>query len=127
MKRFHLINQTTGITVLLEAKLCTSFWCHFVGLQFRTSLPQEQGLIFVFKRESITLTSIHMFNVFFPIGVIWLDSRLKVVDCVLAQPWRPYYASHTPAQYFIEANPQILDLVSIGDQLAFTAEPEHET
>lgn len=127
MKTIHLINQTTGITVLSEAKLCTSFWCHFVGLQFRKSLPKEEGLIFVFNHESIALTSIHMFNVFFPIGVIWLDTQLKVIDYVLAEPWRPYYASSIPARYFIEANPHILDLVSIGNQLTFVHESNYET
>ncbi|MFZ4828785.1 MAG: DUF192 domain-containing protein [Phototrophicaceae bacterium] len=124
MTTIQLINQTTGRVVLPSAKLCTSFWCHLIGLQFRQSLPQGQGLVFVFKHESIPLTSIHMFNVLFPIGVVWLDSQLQVVDHVLAKPWRPYYASHKPARYFVEANPTILDLVNIGDRLVFLHDNE---
>ena len=115
----QLLNETTGSVVLPTAKLCSSFWCRLVGLQFRQSLLVGYGIIVDCKHESIARTSIHMFNVYFPIGVVWLDSQLMVVDCVLAKPWRPYYASNKPARYFIEALPTILDLVNIGDRLAF--------
>jgi uncharacterized membrane protein (UPF0127 family) len=60
-----------------------------------------------------------MFFVFMSIGVVWLDANGKVVDKVLAKPWRPYYAPRTKAQYFIEASPAILDKVEIGDRLTF--------
>lgn len=86
---------------------------------FRRSLPPDEGLIFVRRGMSVVNTSIHMFFCFFPIGVVWLDSDLKVVDAKLARPWRPSYAPKAPAQYFVEANPSILEHVSEGDQLAF--------
>jgi uncharacterized membrane protein (UPF0127 family) len=114
-----LRNQETGALVLAKARWCASFWCHFKGLQFRSSLPEDEGLLFVFPKASRSNTTIHMFFVFFPIGVVWLDSAGRVVDKMLAKPWRPMYAPRAPAQFFIEANPSILDRVEIGDTIRF--------
>ncbi|MCU0511892.1 MAG: DUF192 domain-containing protein [Anaerolineae bacterium] len=112
-------NATTGQPVLARAKWCASTWCRFRGLQLRLSLPEDEGLLFVYGSESIAATAIHMFFVFMSIGVIWLDASGRVVDTALAKPWRPYYAPRTKAQYFIEARPSILQRVQIGDVLAF--------
>jgi uncharacterized membrane protein (UPF0127 family) len=114
-----LRNRETGALVLKKARWCASFWCHFKGLQFRSSLPEDEGLLFVFPKESRSNTTIHMFFVFFQIGVIWLDSSGQIVDKTLAKPWRPMYAPRLPAQFFIEANPSILDRVNIGDSIRF--------
>ncbi len=114
-----LRNRETGALVLARARWCTSFWCHFKGLQFRSRLPEDEGLLFVFPKESRSNTTIHMFFVFFQIGVVWLDASGYVVDKALAKPWRPMYAPRAPAQFFIEANPSILDRVNIGDSIQF--------
>jgi uncharacterized membrane protein (UPF0127 family) len=114
-----LRNRETGALVLEKARWCASFWCHFKGLQFRSRLPEDEGLLFVFPKESRSNTTIHMFFVFFQIGVIWLDASGQVVDKTLAKPWRSMYAPRSPAQFFIEANPSILDRVNIGDSIRF--------
>lgn len=114
-----IYNQTRSEVILPNAKWCASPWCHFKGLMFRSSLPADEGLIFVYGRESKINTSIHMLFVFFAIAVVWLDKDLRVVDAKLAKPWRPSYVPAKPAQYFIEANPDLLERVSIGDQLRF--------
>ncbi len=112
-------NASNNEIVLAHAKVCSSFWCHLKGLQFSRKLPPDRGLWFINKHESRSQTSIHMFFVFFTIGVIWLDSSGRVVDKALAKPWRPYYAPQSPARDFIEALPGILDRVQVGDQLVF--------
>lgn len=117
-----LRNATTGRVILARAKWCVGFFCHLKGLQFVRRLPEDQGILFVTKSESRTNTSIHMFFMFISIGVLWLDKTGRVVDKTLAKPWRPYYASSEPAQYFIEANPSILEQVEIGDVLRFDEE-----
>jgi uncharacterized membrane protein (UPF0127 family) len=114
-----LRHAETGVVVLPRTRLCNTFWCHFRGLQFVTNLPEDEGLLFVYDRESVALTSIHMLFMFFSIGVVWLDANGKVVDKKLAKPWRPAYAPAQPAQYFVEANPSILERVQIGDILRF--------
>lgn len=120
MSNFRTLrNEKTGKVLLNRAKWCQSFWCHFRGLMLRPSLPDDEGLIFVYGRESKMDTSIHMFFCFFPIAAIWLDKDGRVVDKALAKPWRPYYASRQPAQYVIEGRPRLLDQVNTGDRLRF--------
>lgn len=120
MSRYCIIwNTTSDQLVLAHAKWCASFWCHFRGLQFAPPLNDDEGVLFVRNRESISETTIHMFFMRFDIGVIWVNQKGVVVDKKLAKRWRPYYASKYPAQYFIEANPTILDRVNINDILTF--------
>jgi uncharacterized protein len=114
-----LRNQTIGETLATNVELCDTFMKRGRGLMFRRELLREQALVFVHGKESKSETTIHMFFVFFPIGVIWLDADRRVVDAKLAKPWRPYYAPSSPAQYFIECDPEVLELVNVGDQLAW--------
>lgn len=60
-----------------------------------------------------------MFFMLFSIGVVWLDREGRVVDQQLARPWRPAYAPAEPAQYYLEANPTVLERVRRGERLRF--------
>lgn len=110
-------NLTTGQIIATEVRWCDTLLARGLGLMFRRALREEEALVFVEAKASISLTSIHMFFVFFPIAVIWLDAEKRVVDKKLARPFRPYYAPQRPAQYFIEGHPSLLDRVQIGDRL----------
>ncbi len=114
-----LRNQANGKVILRRAKWCTSFWCHFRGLQLVSSLSDDEGVLFVTRSENRAATTIHMFFMLFSIGVVWLNAKGEVVDKCLAKPWRPAYAPKVAAQYFIEANPSILGKVKVGDLLVF--------
>ncbi len=114
-----LRNAGTNEVVVARVRLCISFWSHFKGLQLVLRLPEDEGLLFVTKSEGRVHTTIHMFFMFFSIAVIWLDASGKVVDKCLAKPWRPAYAPSAPAQYFLEANTEVLNRVQIGDILRF--------
>lgn len=118
-KRRILRNKKTGQIILARVRLCESFWCHFRGLQLVPRLPSDEGLLFVTDHEGRTHTAIHMFFMFFNIAVIWLDASGKVVDKKLAKVWRPAYAPTAPAQYFLEANTDLLERVQVGDMLRF--------
>ena len=118
-KRRILRNKKTGQVILARVRLCESFWCHFRGLQLVPRLPSDEGLLFVTDHEGRTHTAIHMFFMFFNIAVIWLDASGKVVDKKLAKVWRPAYAPVAPAQYFLEANTELLERVQVGDILRF--------
>lgn len=123
MTRWYTITNTeTDVVVLKRAKWCASFWCHFKGLMLVGQLGESQGLLFVNRKESRSSTTIHMLFMRFPIGVIWMDSTCRVVDKTLAKPWRLAYAPNQAAQYFIEAAPDILDKVSVGDILRLKAD-----
>lgn len=114
-----LINERTGQMLARYVVWCDTFWRRLKGLMFKRALPADHAYLFVYPRESIADTTIHMFFVPFPIAVIWLDRERRVVDKVLAQPWRPFYAPRRAAQYFVEGAPELLEQVSVGDRLTF--------
>lgn len=120
MSQYRILRNTrNGEIVLGRAKWCQSFWCHFRGLQFTFSLDNDEGLLFVTGSESVVNTTIHMLFMFMEIAVVWLDASGKVVDKKLAKPWRLAYPPAKAAQYYIEANPSLLERVEIGDVLQF--------
>jgi uncharacterized membrane protein (UPF0127 family) len=122
MSQYRVLrNAETGEVVLPRAVWCQSYWCRLRGLMFRRDLPEDEGLLFVYGKESRLDTSIHMFFMAFAIATVWLDKEGRVVDKVLAKPWRPAYASSKPAQYIIEARPSLLQRVAVGDRLSFEA------
>jgi uncharacterized membrane protein (UPF0127 family) len=114
-----LVNRTTGESLAERVRLCDTFWKKLQGLMFRPALDPDEAYVFVYHRESITEVTIHMFFVFFPIAVLWLDAQKRVVDTALAKPFCPYYAPQRPAQYFVESVPGVMDRVNIGDELVF--------
>ncbi|MFP4322711.1 MAG: DUF192 domain-containing protein [Anaerolineales bacterium] len=120
MARYRKItNSATGEVILARARWCASWWCRFRGLMLRADLPADEGLLFVHRRASRIDATIHMLFMLIPIGVVWLDADRRVVDAKLAKPWRLAYAPAKPAQYYIEAVPDILGRVSVGDVLEF--------
>ena len=112
-----LINRTTGQPLAPKVRLCNTFWRRLRGLMFRRRLDPEAAYVFVTARESIAESTIHMFFVFFPIAVLWLDAQKRVVDMALARPFYPFYAPRRPAQHFIEGAPGLLDQIHVGDEL----------
>ena len=112
-------NETTGQVLARRVTRCADFFSRGRGLMFRRPLAEDAAYLFVERRESVSGTTIHMFFVFFPIGVIWLDGERRVVDKALARPFRPYYAPRRPARYFVECHPEVLERVSIGDTLGW--------
>jgi len=68
--------------------------------------------------ESRSAAAIHMWAVFFPLGVVWLDGGRGVVDTRLALPWR-LYVPRQPARYVLEGSPELLNQVALGDVLEF--------
>jgi uncharacterized membrane protein (UPF0127 family) len=112
-------NLTTQQVVATRVEWCTTFLTRGLGLMFHPPLGEDQAYLFVERRESRSLTTIHMLFVFFPIAVIWLDASRRVVDKVLAKPFHPYYAPSQPAQYYLECHPSVFERVRIGDQLEF--------
>lgn len=120
MARWLIVRNETRNTVLpVRARRCASFFCQFRGLMFRRRLPPDEALLLVGRRESRLETAIHMFFVFFPIAVFWLDREGRVVDRTLARPFRPLYVSRRPARDVLEGPPELLERISIGDRLTF--------
>jgi hypothetical protein len=90
---------------------------------FRQYLDDDEGLLLVGRRESRADAAIHMFFVFFPIAVIWLDTAWCVVDVQLARPFRPIYVPCAPAKDVLEGPPALQKRVHVGDRLRFEEAP----
>jgi uncharacterized membrane protein (UPF0127 family) len=118
-KHVKIIRRETGDVVLKSARWCESRLCRLRGLQFSKSPKPGEGLLMVMPQESIATTSIHMFFVFFPIAAVWINNQGLITHATLAKPWRPYYASPSPARYVLETTPDFLERISVGDEVDF--------
>ncbi len=116
-RHVDIVRSATGEVLVQGARWCSSRLCRLRGLQYRRRLRPGEALILVHARDSIATTSIHMFFVFFPIAAIWIDGQGRVTSAQLAKPWRPYYASPEPARYVLEAAPELLEQIKVGDRL----------
>jgi uncharacterized protein len=106
-------NVTKGIILANKAEICKSSLSKAVGLMF--SKKSDKGLIFVFEKEQIV--PLHMFFVFYPIDVLFLDKNRKVLE--IKRNFKPFtcYTPKNKAKYLIE----LLDCRNtvVGDKLAF--------
>jgi uncharacterized membrane protein (UPF0127 family) len=116
------VHNRTQDRHVIRARWCASFACRLCGLMFRRRLAPDEGLLLVEGSAGRTQTAIHMAMVFLPLGVIWLDDHLRVVDQRLALPWR-VYAPSAPARYVLEGEPGVLECVAHGDTLEFADAP----
>lgn len=73
----YIENRTRKKRLANKATLCESFFCKIRGLMFTKPIVDE-GLVMVWRTES--KRDLHMWWVFFPIDIIWLDLSGRVVQ-----------------------------------------------
>lgn len=103
--------QTVPLTLpsgkVLQAELMIKDEDRAMGLMFRSSLPPDHGLLFVF--EEVDFHGIWMKNCRFPIDIVWLDEEKRVVHVAegappcKAEPC-PVYSPMKKAAYVVEIN-----------------------
>jgi len=80
--------------------VCQTMWSRMRGLMFRKRIL-NQAYIFVFSKPQ--RIALHMFWVFFPIDILWLDEQRKVVDLrTNVKPFTPHIVSKEKGLYVIE-------------------------
>ena len=73
------------------------------GLMFSKQLQEHESVIIDVKKESRLGASVHMFFVFFPIDVVWLNNEMKVVDIAhRLLPFTPFRMPKRPARFILE-------------------------
>lgn len=76
------------------------------GLMFRTELPENRGMIFIFSESSIH--TFWMKNTLIPLDIIRLDGEYRIVDIQEVQPCREdpcqTYVPEGQSSYVIELN-----------------------
>lgn len=82
---------------------------HAYGLMHRSSLLENQGMLFIFKDEQTR--SFWMKNTFIPLSIAYFDGQKKIIDMQDMKPAAsemqtdfPSYISKQPAQYALEMN-----------------------
>lgn len=93
-----IFNETRGVRIAASADVCTRVWGKARGLMF--SRRMQRPLVMVFTRSR--KVSLHMWFVFFPIDVVFLDTGGTVVD--MKEHFRPFsmYRSRQESRYCLE-------------------------
>lgn len=86
---------------------------------FRSRISREEGLLLVGARDSRLDSSIHMLFIPFSLTIVWINSEMRVVDKILARPWRPAYFAKQPARYALEIHAERWEDFEIGDIVQF--------
>lgn len=91
-----LENITKNQILTKNFKLCRGFLCRAKGLMF----SKPKVLIFIFNKEK--RISLHMFFVFFPIDVIFLNKNKEIIE--IKRNFKPFtfYKGKNKAKYVIE-------------------------
>jgi uncharacterized membrane protein (UPF0127 family) len=92
---------------VLEVEVMVSNQDRAMGLMFRRSLPEDQGMLFVFERSDFH--GIWMKNCRFPIDIVWMDEARRIVHVAEgAVPCEgdpcPTYEPLRRASYVLELN-----------------------
>ncbi len=110
-------NKTKNRILANNAKICEDVFSKFVGLMF--SKRENKALIFRFGKEKII--TLHMFFVFYPIDVLFIDKNRIVVD--KKENFKPFtlYKSKKKAMYAVELPNEIIKRTKteIGDKIGF--------
>ncbi len=108
-----LINKSRKINLASEVKICSSLFSRAKGLMF-SKKNEDKALVFIFSREA--RPEFHMLFVFFPIDMLFLDSKKKVVE--IKHDIKPFTLSIKPLnkiKYVIELPAGVL--IKSGTQL----------
>lgn len=95
-----MIKNITRDTILtVNHKLLTSVFSKTMGLMFSKKIS-DIGFVFVFSKPK--KIDLHMFFVFFPIDILFLDDNKKVIE--IKENLKPFsiYVSKNKASYVIE-------------------------
>ncbi|MEM4268348.1 MAG: DUF192 domain-containing protein [Candidatus Woesearchaeota archaeon] len=91
-----------------------------LGLMFRDSLPENQGMLFIFEEEDYH--AFWMKNTNIPLDIIWLDSELTVVHISRSTPPCltdpcPVYTAPLKAKYVLEVNAGAAEKLNPGEKV----------
>ncbi|MBD3310394.1 DUF192 domain-containing protein [Candidatus Woesearchaeota archaeon] len=111
-----ITNSSIGFDLVDDHRLCRSLWSKATGLMFRKRLENRA---FVFEFSSERIRSLHMWFVFYPIDVLFLDQSRKVVD--IKKNFRPFevYTPEKNCKYVIEMPAGSVKATEIGDTIIF--------
>jgi hypothetical protein len=115
------INVTKGVAIASELEIATSFAARSQGLLGRSGLKPDTGLLID------PCSSIHMWFMRFPIDVVFLDSKNRVVGLRrnikpwgMAWSWRGVKTIELPVGVIATTRTQVGDIVAFQTTAAKT-------
>lgn len=116
-----LQNITKKTTFIPTVHWYRSLWKKGLGLMFRFS-PPNYGVIFPFTPPQRAM--IHMWFVFFPLDIFWLDEKGVVLEQRTLYPWTVHtpsalssYVIELPAGTLLRTNTKVGDKTNINQLL----------
>jgi hypothetical protein len=102
----------------LKIKACRSFLSKIIGLMFSRMNDIDGALLYFDKKD---FYGIHMFFVFHPLDIFWLNEKKEVVDFQRAMPFafKVYYPKKA-AKYILELRSKSVD-IKIGEKINFNS------
>ena len=112
-----------AVLLAVDAELATTLETRTRGLMERSSLPADQGMLFIF--EVAQPLSFWMFNTLIPLDIIFADAERRITSIYGAVPpcrpplRCPTYTSRGLAQFVLEVNAGTVAKagIGIGDEL----------
>ncbi|MBI3036453.1 DUF192 domain-containing protein [Candidatus Woesearchaeota archaeon] len=118
-------NVTRNTIIAMRSKTADSVLSRSVGLMF--SKPTQSAMVLKFSAEAII--GLHTFFVFFPIDILFVDSRLRIVE--MNGGMKPFttYSPKKKAKYVIELPAGTIrkSKTRLGDEVAFLQVVERKT
>lgn len=108
-----------------KVELATTSEKQALGLMFRDSMPEDEGMLFIFPNEAPR--SFWMKNTRIPLDIMYFDKNLKMVSLSAnTPPCRvsrcPSYPSSGPAMYVLELNAGKAGELGVGPGSVLTLE-----
>ena len=89
------------------------------GLMFASKKRIERGICLAMptKKDVRYGCAVTMYFVFYPLEIIFVNSKYKVVDKVVLKPWKSTYIPREAAKYVIESKVGLLENIKVGDSV----------
>lgn len=115
-----LFNKTRKKKIIAQVRIADSEFKRFKGLMLESKKRFNYALVFPLGEPGRLRASIHMLFVFFPIDVLWLDARKRVVD--KREALAPFVLNATPkkaAAFIVELPRGKAEKTEINDLLGW--------
>ncbi len=110
-----------GQRLQINAEIASTPEQHSQGLMYRTSMSEDEGMLFVFDTERVL--SFWMKNTYIPLDMIFIDSEHVIIDINHnAQPEDTVpFTSSAAALYVLEVNGGfcVAENINVGDSVEF--------
>ena len=112
------IDASGGKEVEVRVEIADGLFEQQRGLMHRTSLGEDRGMLFVYRREQPL--SFWMKNTRIPLSIAYIDSKGRITDILDMKPLDdkpPHYVSSEPVRYALEVNQGFFEErgVRVGD------------